>query len=242
MSVDDLFVLTRFLPTTGELMHYLEVRQAVAGLRKALLFDETDHLGAYVTKNRFDQDIVEQLKTSDRVTWSHFSDVVDRHFEGPDWSAKPIPSQPYPDAVRDLLEALDRHRPAGWLMMDACLRDMGSEMREDFARTISDLIPTLEQHPRRRFQLGGDDPIQVWVCRPGAFPSSADLRTHAETGCLIGGAKRMPVLTCGFDNQACISTLSCSLIPAPSLLRTDYVALKSEADRLRERAGVRLRP
>lgn len=33
-----------------------EVRQSVAGLRRAHLFDEYDHLGAYITKNRFDQD------------------------------------------------------------------------------------------------------------------------------------------------------------------------------------------
>lgn len=236
MSVDDLFVLTRFLPTTGELVHYLEVRQAVAGLRKALLFDETDHLGAYVTKNRFDQDIVEQLKTSDRVTWSHFSDIVDRHFEGPDWKTKPIPSQPYPEAMRDLLKALDRLRPAGWLMMDACLRDMGSDMREDFARTISDLIPTLEQHPRRRFQLGGDDPIQVWVCRLGAFPGDLELRSHAEAGCLIDGARRIAVLMMGLDPQGRIGGLACVSVATPSILRTDYGALKAEADRLRAKA------
>jgi len=46
MSVDDLFVLDRFLPTTGALLHYLEVRQQVAGIRRAMLFDEIDHLGA----------------------------------------------------------------------------------------------------------------------------------------------------------------------------------------------------
>jgi hypothetical protein len=56
MSVDDLFVLGRFLPTTGELVHYLEVRQQVAGLPGALLFDEIDHLGGYISKNRFDMD------------------------------------------------------------------------------------------------------------------------------------------------------------------------------------------
>lgn len=236
MSVDDLFVLTRFLPKTGELIHYLEVRQAVAGLRKALLFDETDHLGAYVTKNRFDQDIREQLETADQVTWSHFSDVVDRYFEGPDWSAKPIPAQPYPEAMHVLLEALDRIRPGGWLEMDAALRDMGSDMREDLARIIADLMPTLKQHPRRRFQLGGDDPIQIWVCRQGAFPRDADLRAHAETGCLIDGARRMAVLIMGVDPRGRVSGVACTFVPAPSILRTDYGTLKAEADRLRARA------
>src|SRR5690606_545133 len=31
LSIDDLVVLRRFLPTAGEFAHYMEVRQAVAG-------------------------------------------------------------------------------------------------------------------------------------------------------------------------------------------------------------------
>ena len=85
MSVDDLFVLKRFLPTAGQLFHYLDVRQQVAGIPKALLFDEIDHLGAYISRNRFDEDIREQLRKADMVTWDSFSDIVDQHFEGLDW-------------------------------------------------------------------------------------------------------------------------------------------------------------
>ena len=48
LSIDDLFVLKRFLPTPGEFAHYLEVRQSVAAQRQAYLFDEFDHLGAYL--------------------------------------------------------------------------------------------------------------------------------------------------------------------------------------------------
>lgn len=62
LSIDDLFVLKRFLPTPGEFVHYMEVRQSVAGKRRAHIFDEFDHLGAYLKKNRFDQDIADQLK------------------------------------------------------------------------------------------------------------------------------------------------------------------------------------
>ncbi len=50
LSIDDLFVLKRFLPTPGLFAHYMEVRQAVAGIRHAHLFDEFDHLGAYLKK------------------------------------------------------------------------------------------------------------------------------------------------------------------------------------------------
>jgi len=55
MAIDDLFVLTMVLPTSGELSHYLTVRQQAAGLRGAMLYDELDHLGAHISENRFDE-------------------------------------------------------------------------------------------------------------------------------------------------------------------------------------------
>ena len=55
--------------SVGELLHYIEVRQHIAGLEGALLFDETDHLGAYIAKHRFDVDIRELLKKGDQVIW-----------------------------------------------------------------------------------------------------------------------------------------------------------------------------
>jgi len=95
LSIDDLFVLKRFLPTPGEFAHYMEVRQAVAGMRRAHLFDEFDHLGAYLKKNRFDQDIADQLKDGkmNTVIWNGMSDIVDKSFEGEDWESRPFPTQ-----------------------------------------------------------------------------------------------------------------------------------------------------
>jgi len=94
MSVDDLFVLRRFLPTTGALLHYLEVRQAVAGLPRAHMFDEHDHLGAYIRKNRFDLTMREQLSKADFVTWDSFSEDIDRYFQGEDWQSNPLRTRP----------------------------------------------------------------------------------------------------------------------------------------------------
>jgi len=94
MSIDDLFILKRFLPTTGELIHYLEVRQSVAGIKGTRLFDEIDHLGAYIEKNRFDETMREQLSEgADLAVWDGFSAVVDRHFEGDNWKDRTPPKQ-----------------------------------------------------------------------------------------------------------------------------------------------------
>lgn len=112
MSIDDLFVLKRFLPKPGAFAHYMEVRQAVAGMRRAHLFDEFDHLGAYLTKNRFDQDIAGQLKSGkvSMLIWDAMSDIVDKSFVGEDWASRPLPTQQFPEEVLKLLGALDATR------------------------------------------------------------------------------------------------------------------------------------
>jgi hypothetical protein len=231
MSVDDLFVLNRFLPTTGSLFHYLEVRQQVAGIPKALLFDEIEHLGAYISKNRFDEIIREQLRKSDFVTLDSFGDVVDQHFEGLDWDTKPIPSQLFPEPLERYLEALDRLRPIGWLEIDSRIRDYDGDSRDKLGQLISDLELTLKQHFQRRFLFGGESSIQLWLCREDAFPSRQELERQAAVGCLAVGAPKMNVLIVGYKATREISRLACASIPAPSILRIDFGALQAEAQR-----------
>ncbi|MFP3541533.1 hypothetical protein, partial [Pseudomonas sp. SIMBA_044] len=69
-------------------------------------------MGAYLKKNRFDQDIADQLKDGkmNMVIWSGMSDIVDKSFEGEDWESRPFPTQDFPKEVRKLLGALDGTR------------------------------------------------------------------------------------------------------------------------------------
>ncbi|WP_095148469.1 YecA family protein [Pseudomonas sp. Irchel s3a18] len=166
LSIDDLFVLKRFLPTPGEFAHYMEVRQAVAGKRHAHLFDEFDHLGAYLKKNRFDQDIADQLKRGkvNMLIWHGMSDIVDKSFESEDWESRPFPTQEFPEEVRKLLEALDASRTRGWLSAESHIRDLGGENRNNLAKMLFDLRQTLNQHPARYFLVSeGSEPIFVWL-------------------------------------------------------------------------------
>jgi hypothetical protein len=168
MSIDDLFVLKRFLPSPGMFVHYMEVRQSVAGIRKAHLFDEFDHLGAYLTKNRFDHEIADQMKDgkTNMLIWDGMSDIVDKSFEGEDWEGKPFPTQEFPELVQKLLEAIDATRTRGWLSAESHIRNLGEEGRTNLAKVLSELLPTLKQHPSRYFTLAGEDePLFVWLQR-----------------------------------------------------------------------------
>jgi siroheme synthase (precorrin-2 oxidase/ferrochelatase) len=166
LSIDELFVLKRLLPTPGEFAHYMEVRQAVAGIRRAHLFDEFDHLGAYLKRNRFDEEIADQLKDGNvnMVIWDHMSDIVDRSFEGEDWEAKSFPTQHFPEEVLKLLGALDATRARRWLSAESRIRDLGAEGRTDLAKMLRDLRQTLNQHSARYFIMSGNGaPLFVWL-------------------------------------------------------------------------------
>jgi hypothetical protein len=166
MSIDDLFVLKRILPTSGMFAHYMEVRQAVAGMRRAHLFDEFDHLGAYITKNRFDEDIADQFRGSDAnlVVWNGMSNAIDRSFEGANWEDNPIPAQNFPKELLNLLEALDATHAQGWLLAESLIRNYGEQARNDLAKLLSDLGKTIGHHPEGYFPFAGDgQPLFVWM-------------------------------------------------------------------------------
>ena len=235
MSVDDLFVLRRFLPTTGRLLHYLEVRQQVASLKGALLFDEIDHLGAYITRNRFDMDIREQLKEADEVVWDSYSDKVDHHFEGETWQTTPPPSQPLPTALAGVLKALDELRPPNWLRFDSKLRNYDQETRQNIGRYLDQLLPTLAKHARRQFQIGEDAPLQIWLCRENAIPSSQEIQFQAQVGCLTVEASEIQTMLIAFNKLEQITSLRCDAYRAPIVIQSDYEEVFKEAERQRAR-------
>lgn len=194
LSIDDLLVLKRFLSTSGEFVHYMLVRQAVAGMRHAHLFDEFDHLGAYLIKNRFDQTMADQLRENrgGMLMWDGMSSTVDQYFEGEDWEHRPIPRQDFPEEVQRLLAALDKTRASGWLAVDNHIRDMGHDGRVNLARMLSDLRQSLNKHPARYFTLGGEgEPLFVWFQKNGQHIDWAKVHDKARAAALALSASNL---------------------------------------------------
>jgi len=235
MSVDDLFVLRRFLPTTGELLHYLEVRQQVAGMKGALIFDEIDHLGAYITQNRFDINIIEQLEENDQVVWDGTCDIIDQFFEGENWQTDAPPTQHYPDELLKLLVTLGELRPRNWLKFDAALRNYGETGRANIGRFINELEPTLTEHPQRRFLIADGEPMQIWLCRQKSTPTQQEIQFQAQVACLTLGASEIPIMVIALSKPGKINQLICQMFRAPSVLQSNYNAIFNEAERQKAR-------
>jgi hypothetical protein len=235
MSIDDLFVVDRIMESCGEWLHYMEVRQQVAGIRRAMLYDELDHLGAYISKNRFDDTIREQQLEADFVTWDSFSDVIDRYFEEDRWQTERPPRQAYPQTVEDLLQALERWSGSGWLKSNSHIRNLNDSGRAKLARMIDELSPTLREFPFRRFLLDGEGAMQVWICREGVRPTPAEIVREGEIACLVSNRPSLPVVLLSVSAAGKITGASTVTAKSPPSIRQDYFALKAEAQRQRER-------
>ena len=210
MSVDDLFVLNRFLPTTGELFHYLEVRQQVAGIPDVMLFDETDHLGAYIVDNRFNIRNVNQLKEAGRVVWDSMSDVVDRHFEGETWLTASVPKREYSKQLAAVLYALDKFRPLGWLEIDSYLRNLSDNEKSNLTTFFAQSKVALRNNPILRLLISDELPLQVWLCRSGIAPSSKAMRDEGELYCLAANVPRILALRISQNKKGRITDLTCA--------------------------------
>src|SRR3546814_10305833 len=115
------------------------------------------------------------------MTLDAFCEVVDRYFEGPDWEAKPVPSQSIPATLERVLAALDALKPTGWLAMDNALRDLDGDARDRISYLISDLEPTLREKTQRRFMKDTEEPLQVWLCRNGNTPDPMAFGSEEHT-------------------------------------------------------------
>ena len=226
MSVDDLFVLRRFLPTAGELFHYLEVRQQACSVSDAILPDEMEYLGAYVSPNRFDTDLRTQAEF---VIWNSFADVVNQYFEGENAGCGNVPRQNYPVELAAVLKVLDRKRPSGWLAMDAAIRNLGGEERNNLSKGLAGLKATLGSHDYRRMLFFNGMPFQVWVCASDRSPQKKAVRRQAEVAGLVAAAPRTRVLLLWYNKKKRLTKAACMSYAAPHKDRSDYMELERQA-------------
>lgn len=235
LSIDDLFVLRRFLKTAGELCHYMEVRQAVAGMRRVHLFDELDHLGAYLKTNRFDLDLADQLRKEKAsvVFWDGACDIVDQSFEGEDWENRPLPSQPFPEELLRLISAIDASRAAKWLLVESYIRNLGVEARNHLANSLSELRKSLSQHPSRYFTLLGEgEAIFSWIQSCDVATDWEEVNVKASAAALASKVRVMIGLYAEIDSKGEYQCAQFFSVHIPSGRSVANARIYEEAERM----------
>lgn len=236
MSIDDLFVLNRLLPTAGELMHYMDVRQSVAGQRGAMLFDEFDHLGAYISKNRIDQFINDQLTEGfDLLMLDQFSSSIDDYFSSNRWKTEEPPMQKFPSGLLGILSTLNVSRKKGWLKAEGLIRDLGEESRNKMDAILKKLFPTLNQHPYRYGVIGSHETIMLWLEREGGDDFKEIRTLKAEASAIIAERPYVNVLRLKIMPNGSYSQAWLEKVFSPSVVSANWTEVLAEVENIKKR-------
>ncbi|MEO6923722.1 MAG: SEC-C metal-binding domain-containing protein, partial [Bryocella sp.] len=194
-------------------------------------------------KNRFDQDIADQLKEGkvNMLLWDRMSDVVDKSFEGEDWESQPFPTQDFPEEVLKLLGALNATRASGWLSAECHIRDLGDDGRKDLSKMLSDLRQTLNVHPARYFMLSGDSaPFFVWLQQHDHQIDWTKVNEKAIAAALAVKASKAIGIVAEVGSDGTYQSARSFAVRIPSARNEKNVYIYEDAVRMAQRAQVNL--
>jgi hypothetical protein len=157
------------------------------------LEDELDHLGLYLTHNRYAQHVEELVASSpeqpDRVIWSGFSNEIDKYYSHLlSSNDAELPHQELPSIIIQILNLLSETKISGRAKAASILLNMSGKTREQFATfTTLALKMTKEKHRPQPFSLTGDTRVTVY-CNPTSvsFGEKFDITEHVLANIVIG--------------------------------------------------------
>ncbi|HEX8615903.1 MAG TPA: hypothetical protein VF800_31870 [Telluria sp.] len=242
MSIDDLFLLSHFLPTCGELFHYLDVRQSIAGIKNAFFYDEADQLGMYLNKNRFDIYAACFIDEGcDMLIFKKSEYAINRYFANPEWRSTLPPRQIYPDAVARLLSSIDKERGPRFLRADSMVRDMGPPRREKLAAAITELVPQITDRGPRHIRFLGSSPVLVCLQRPDYVDFIAANSVEGEAVALAAGAVQCDILVIYVRDDGEFEGAWAGSVAAPKVIDGQYAARMLQANKLLRVTNYRLK-
>lgn len=205
-AIDDLLPMAELLPTGGDLMHYLEVRQAIAERKDLRMHDEMDHLGAYIQQNRADT-IGSNMDDADMVLFTGGSDSIDQYFfelENEQLGgepANPAPKQSFPSNVALTLELLETARPLAWLLANSYIRNMDGDTRLRVHKRLAVARQAACEGRQTAFHLPGPAGLSIAINAAASSWSDEQLRTKCQAAAIAFGIDRWVLIAISANNK-----------------------------------------
>ncbi|WP_302396104.1 SEC-C metal-binding domain-containing protein [Eggerthella sinensis] len=234
ISIDDLLVYRRYFDNPLVFIHYLVQRRRASQYMRLELNDELDHLGMYIDDNCYSVAVANKLEEVEsergyfhRVMGGSFREDLDEWFEA-QYEKKIVekPVQKSPQAFNQLIEALSREKDEYRRIIACMLLDLGSDMREQLAKSISVRsmglvpenlmvgIPAMEE----RVEL----PICIFAA-PVTKPNDASvMRAKAVESMLMSNKEEAVVLSVVYLDPQSIDKCEITYISASELTECDY--------------------
>jgi hypothetical protein len=246
LAIDDLLALRRFLPTTGALFHYLEVRQSSASIRHVFVHDEMDHLGSYLKHNRYDKEQLDQLgskgkRKADFLVWDGYSSEIDKYFGHSDFERRRPPSQAIPPPFQKLLDLIAVTRRPGWIRADSMLRNLSGASRESFSQKFDDAVEALKAVRVRAYHVPDTSiPLTLVFARSANQIADDRLIAIGQAAALAFRRMQQTVVAVRVDESGNWNEAYMLEADAPSEHSPDFGAARTHAQKILD--GIRSRP
>lgn len=200
-----------------------------------MLYDEMDHLGAYISQNRVERRI-QQMMLDDKVdaVWMEGMDeIIGKYFADPDWPETEIPAQTYPKKTQELLNALERSHFPRWVEADNFIRDLSGDGRSQFEDHFNAAFPILRERPTTFFAHGGEVVAMFGLMRSDTLELREVLMKKAEAFALAFETNKIRLFQLGVRPNREILSARMVWVSAPAAIRNDYGTIVEDAERLR---------
>lgn len=135
------------------------------------------------------------------------------------------------------MQSMDMARGPHFLLADTSIRDLGKKGREDLAHFMSQILPTLQNHPYRWFMLMLDEePMMVWLQRSNYTDIAEVHKAKAEAVALFANTNHCTIVFAYVDSNGRFVGGSAKRIRAPIQMDTQFPERLAEAQRMGARA------
>lgn len=238
VSIDDLRVYADIFTNPIQFLHFIEQRLSANSSDLVQLEDELEHLGLYLSQNRYVQFADEMVRSKrwqpDHIVWSGFTSEIDKFYsiqlaEG----NPPLPSQSLPDLFQQIItflmsEAKYQHTFAG-----SKLLDLSTDAKERLTAMVweSLRLTRLTQRPRP-FLMSGDTCISVYCHIDVVQDDAIDIIAYGEANLSMTTFQDSLVLELFFDSNDKLIDADFSIVEQDEVPRVDNSGVAEYAEQL----------
>ena len=239
LSVDDLLVLRRVLPTREEFLDYMRFRQEAAGAKPAPRHFEADHLADYAAA------IADEAAfAADETVAPGEAEIIEPAAESATPIATPEIDEEFDDEterpreVANLLAALKAAAEPGSQRARDAIRGRDAAGCESLAVALHQAAGTLATQEFRFLYDAGDPPLFVWLQRFGTRADVAAVKAKAKAAAIAAGASSIIAVLAHATSPGEYSRAVSVGIIVPAKDSAEYARFQADAAAAQERAAI----
>jgi hypothetical protein len=234
MSVDDLMLLRRVLPTREEFLDYMRFRQGASHGGATQHHFEADYLADYAAAVAAEIAVEPEPEIAAEES-APVAEVAPAIEPVPEPVVEAAPEPDRPREIASLLAALKSAGEAGWQRASEAIRAREGEAAVTLANALSEAAATLATQENRWLHDAHEPQLFVWLQRTGTRADLAMLRQKAKATAVTSGVPSIIAVLAHASTPGEFSRAVSVGIVVPTKDSSEYRKLRAESAEARAR-------